>query len=355
MIPAIRPDRQPASWQRIMTDAISRPQELLTALQLPDSLLPAAEAAARLFPLRVPRPYLQRMTAGDPRDPLLLQVLPLHAEHSTPAGFIDDPVGDLDAMKVPGLLHKYHGRVLLITTGACAIHCRYCFRRHFPYSGGQLGGQARAAALAYIRADRSISEVILSGGDPLSLSDGKLAALAADLDGIPHLQRLRIHTRQPIVLPQRVDDRLTDWMSSSRLKIVMVVHANHPQELDSQVGEALREVSRCGVQLLNQSVLLKGINDDSDTLAELSETLLAYGVLPYYLHLLDPVRGAAHFQLDRSDAVALHQRLRDHLPGYLVPRLVTEIAGRASKTSVYNHRKSGSTPPPLNPPERTEP
>jgi len=318
-----------------MTEAITRPDKLLSALSLPDQLLPAAESAARLFPLRVPRPFLQRMTPGDSNDPLLLQVLPLHAEHQDASGFIEDPVGDLDALKAPGLLHKYHGRVLLLTTGACAIHCRYCFRRHFPYAGKQLGHQGRAAAMDYIRADDSITEVILSGGDPLSLSDQRLASLAAELQQIPHLLRLRIHTRQPVVLPQRVDRHLTAWMAASRLKVIMVVHANHPQELDQTVADAFTRIADSGVQLLNQTVLLKGINDDADTLARLSENLFQAGVLPYYLHLLDTVRGASHFAVEHAHAVALHRQLSHRLPGYLLPRLVTEQAGEGSKSSVY--------------------
>jgi len=318
-----------------MSEAITCPAELLKTLQLPLDLLPAAETAARQFPLRVPHPYLQRITPGNEQDPLLLQVLPLHAEQHAAPGFVNDPVGDLDAMKAPGLLHKYHGRVLLMTTGACAIHCRYCFRRHFPYSGDQLGKHARRAALDYIRADPSITEVILSGGDPLSLSDDRLSSLVSELEAIPQLQRLRIHTRQPIVLPQRVDDALLGWLAASRLRVVMVLHANHPQELDPEVADAAARLSEAGVSLLNQSVLLQGINDHADTLGQLSTDLFGLGVLPYYLHQLDPVAGAAHFDCGRQRAIAIHQALLSTLPGYLVPRLVVEEAGKPSKTPVY--------------------
>ena len=335
MITKNSPDRQPALWQRQMSAAITDPAELLQALQLPRQLLPAAIAAAALFPLRVPRPYLQRIRPGDPNDPLLLQVLPLQAEQVSHPDWVADPVGDLAAMRVPGLLHKYHGRVLLMTTGACAVHCRYCFRRHFPYSGGQLSHSAQQLAIDTIRNDPSITEVILSGGDPLSLSDHRLAALVAELQDIPHLQRLRIHTRQPIVLPQRVDQPLAGWISTCRLPVVVVLHCNHPRELDQPVVQAIARLADAGAHLLNQSVLLRGINDDADTLCQLSERLFAAGVLPYYLHLMDRVSGAGHFDVSRADALALHSIISQRLPGYLVPRLVNEQAGRQSKSAVY--------------------
>jgi EF-P beta-lysylation protein EpmB len=319
-----------------MSEAITDPAELLQVLQLPLDLLPAAIAAAALFPLRVPRPYLQRIRPGDRNDPLLLQVLPLQQEQNHHPEWVDDPVGDLDAERVPGLLHKYRGRVLLMTTGACAVHCRYCFRRHYPYSGKALGHSAQRTAIDTIRSDPSITEVILSGGDPLSLSDQRLAALAKELQDIPHLQRLRIHTRQPIVLPQRVDPQLTDWISTCRFPVVVVLHCNHPHELDQPVLDAITRLSNAGARLLNQSVLLRGINDDADTLSQLSEQLFAAGVLPYYLHLMDKVSGAQHFDVSRDHALALHQRLRDRLPGYLLPRLVNEQAGQAAKSAVYN-------------------
>jgi len=325
---------QPPVWQRILSDAITRPADLLDALDLPPGLLPGAEAADALFPLRVPAPFWRRMTRGDPNDPLLRQVLPLDAELSSPPGFVSDPVGDLDAMILPGLLHKYHGRALLITTGACAIHCRYCFRRHFPYSRETSGTSAWRQALQHIRADASLTEVILSGGDPLNLSDARLSALVDELQAIPHLKRLRIHTRLPIVLPQRIDDRLIGWLAGCRLRTVVVIHANHPQEIDDDVGRALARLADSGALLLNQSVLLRGVNDDLGTLVQLSEQLFDRGVLPYYLHLLDTVTGAGHFSVERQRATALHRDLAGRLPGYLLPRLVTEQAGAASKLAV---------------------
>lgn len=334
MIPPIHPLAQPSTWQRLLSEAITRPADLLEALDLPPDLLPGAEVAASLFPLRVPAPYWQRMTHGDPGDPLLRQVLPLDAERTSPPGFSTDPVGDLDAMVSPGLLHKYHGRALLITTGACAIHCRYCFRRHYPYSGENNGTSALQRALQHIRTDTSLNEIILSGGDPLNLSDIRLAALVDELQDIPHLKRLRIHTRLPIVLPQRIDDPFIDWLAGCRLRTVIVIHANHPQELDDDVGRALGRLGDTGALLLNQSVLLRGINDDADTLTQLSEQLFDLGTLPYYLHLLDAVTGAGHFAIERDRAIALHRDLAARLPGYLLPRLVTEQPGAASKLPV---------------------
>lgn len=288
-------------------------------------------APTRRFPLRVPRGYVARMRPGDPADPLLRQVLPLAEEDTLTTGFGKDPVGDLAALAGPGVLHKYHGRALVITTGACAIHCRYCFRRHFPYADAQGRNSDWAAVLDYLAQDESIEEVILSGGDPLALSDSRLATLTQGLDQIPHLQRLRIHTRLPIVLPERVDADLLAWLSMTRLKPVMVLHANHAQELDDSVSAALARLSHIGVCLLNQSVLLRGVNDSVVALRTLSEHLFACGVLPYYLHLMDRVQGAAHFEVQEAQARSLIQELGAQLPGYLLPRLVREQAGAAAK------------------------
>lgn len=334
MITPIPLSPQPTGWQQLLAESITRPAELLRVLDLPDSLLPGAQAAAELFPLRVPRPYWRRIRPGDPDDPLLRQVLPLGAEQHSPPGYSTDPIGDLDAMIQPGLLHKYHGRALLVTTGACAIHCRYCFRRHFPYGGENTGSSACQQALRHIRADHSLNEVILSGGDPLTLSDQRLRQLVTELHDIPHVKRLRIHTRLPIVLPQRIDDALLAWLAAASLKIVMVVHANHPAELDDEVADALKKLAACGMVLLNQSVLLRGVNDHPAPLTQLSEKLFEMGTLPYYLHLLDTVAGAGHFALPRPTAIAIHNRLAARLPGYLLPRLVTEQAGAASKLPV---------------------
>lgn len=325
---------QPALWQTELARAVKDPAELLRLLDLDMALLPQAQRAAQLFPLRVPRGFVARMRKGDVQDPLLQQVLPLGRELEHAPGYDDDPVGDLTAMKTPGVLHKYHGRVLLVLTGACAVHCRYCFRRHFPYSEANPATDHWATALDYLRADTSISEVILSGGDPLALSDARLAELVRQLDEIPHLRRLRIHTRVPVVLPERVDERLLHWMGSTRLTPVVVLHINHAQELDDSTHAAIARLAACGARLLNQSVLLRGVNDSAAVLQELSEALFRSGVTPYYLHLLDRVRGAAHFDVAESEARELLAQVQRTLPGYLVPRLVREQAGAPYKLPV---------------------
>jgi EF-P beta-lysylation protein EpmB len=275
------------------------------------------------------------MCHGDAADPLLRQVLPLDAELLETAGYVTDPVGDLAALAGQGLLHKYHGRALLVTTGACAIHCRYCFRREFPYGEHHAGRQAFANSLEAIRADPSINEVLLSGGDPLTLSDRRLAGLLEGLEAIPHVRRVRVHTRLPVVLPERIDAGfLAAWNSPHRLQRIMVIHANHPQELcgAADVQAALGALQRSGATLLNQSVLLRGVNDSVAALEELSVVLFESGVLPYYLHVLDPVHGAAHFDVPEYEARKLHAALTARLPGYLVPKLVREVPGAAAKT-----------------------
>jgi EF-P beta-lysylation protein EpmB len=328
------PLRSSPGWQQLLADAVTDPGELCTLLDLDPALVLPAMAAAEDFALRVPRSYVARMRKGDPNDPLLLQVLPVAAETQLVEGFVTDPVGDMDRRAAQGLLHKYHGRALLVATGACAVHCRYCFRRHFPYGEESALQQGWLGALEHLRADPTISEVILSGGDPWSLSDRRLKQLTDALQAIPHIRRLRVHTRYPIVLPERVDCGLLDWLQGLRLQKVVVMHANHAHEIDDSVRQACRQLSAAGVTLLNQSVLLKGINDNVDALAELSEALFETHVLPYYLHVLDKVRGAAHFDLPESRALQLHRALTARLPGYLVPKLVREVAGAPAKTAV---------------------
>jgi EF-P beta-lysylation protein EpmB len=334
MIPHPAPACQTSHWRKALSQAVRDPAELLELLALPRELLPAARLAAAQFPLRVPLGYVARMEKGNPADPLLRQVLPLGEELLTTEGFDDDPVGDQAAMAIPGLLHKYAGRVLLITTPACGIHCRYCFRRHFPYTEARAATDDWQAALDYIAADTSIHEVILSGGDPLSLSDQRLARLVGRLDAIPHLKRLRLHTRQVIVLPERVDTSLLDWLANTRLQTVLVIHANHANEINDEVAAALLRLHATNISLLNQAVLLRGVNDDAKVLAALSERLFESHVLPYYLHQLDRVQGAQHFEVIDTQAMKLIQELRDHLPGYLVPRLVREKAGKSSKMPI---------------------
>ncbi|WP_226703665.1 EF-P beta-lysylation protein EpmB [Microbulbifer elongatus] len=323
---------QQRRWQDEMADLVTDPRELLDLLQLAPDQLPQLTAASKLFQLRVPRPYLKRIRPGDPQDPLLLQVLPSAAELEPTPGFTDDPLDEANANPVPGVVHKYRGRLLLITAGQCAVNCRYCFRRAFPYSDNHLNRSQWQQALDYIRSQQDLREIILSGGDPLVMNDRQLGWLAGELEQIPHLDKLRIHTRLPIVAPSRVNSEFLDWFAGSRLKPVLVVHCNHANEIDADVAAALARLRAAGVTLLNQSVLLKGVNDSAEALASLSERLFDAGVLPYYLHQLDRVQGAAHFEISDDDARALVEKLRHRLPGYLVPRLVREIPAEKSKT-----------------------
>jgi EF-P beta-lysylation protein EpmB len=321
-------------WQQALADAITDPAELCRVLDLDPSAIAATLPAARQFPLRVPRSFVAKMRRGDPRDPLLLQVLPLAAEMDVVAGYGCDPVGDLASRASHGLLHKYSGRALLIATGACAVHCRYCFRRHFPYSEESALTDGWSSALRHLSDDPTVSELILSGGDPLSLSDRRLRQLSDGLKSVPHIRRLRIHTRYPVVLPERIDEGFLEWLHSVELQKIVVLHANHPREFDDETRQACRSLREAGATLLNQAVLLAGINDEPSTLAALSEALFDAGVLPYYLHVLDRVQGAAHFDVPEATAIAIHAELAARLPGYLVPKLVREIAGAPAKMPV---------------------
>lgn len=324
------------SWQEQLADLCTDPAELLQLLGLSAQDPGLSHAALHAFPLRVPRPYIARMTPGDPRDPLLLQVLPLAAEDSLVPGYSTDPVGELQVNNSSGLLHKYAGRVLLVTTSSCAIHCRYCFRRHFPYADNRPGRTQWQASFDYIAANPEITEVILSGGDPLSCSNAWLAWLVDSIGAIAHVKRLRLHSRLPVMLPRRIDDALLQILGRTRLQVVMVLHANHHREFDAEVDAACARMRQSGMHLLNQSVLLKGINDTGDALCNLSERLFAAGVLPYYLHMLDKVQGAAHFEVPESEALALMSAMQARLPGYLVPRLVREESGQPAKTPLQS-------------------
>lgn len=331
MIPKSPLRAQPAAWQRELARGFSSPGPMLHALGLDPAVCGVSDAADARFRTRVPRGFVARMRHGDPHDPLLHQVLPRTLETLPADGYGPDPVGERDARRAPGLLHKYRGRALLVTTAACAVHCRYCFRRAYPYAESLNTPERWGPALDWLSRHTEVEEVLLSGGDPLSLPDSALGALAQALEGLAHLRRLRLHTRLPVVLPERVDSALTGWLARSRLQRVVVIHANHPHEIDASVRAALARLRAAGCTLLNQSVLLAGVNDSVATLAALSETLFAAGVLPYYLHQLDPVEGAAHFAVDDSRARALFRGLRARLPGYLVPRLVFEAAGADAK------------------------
>ena len=330
------------SWQRSLGEAIGTLQELLDALELDPESIDGFDPSLKEFPLRVPRAYVARMRKGDPADPLLLQVLPQRVERLDVPGFSPDPLRETGLAR-HGVLGKYSGRALLVTTSACPLHCRYCFRRHFPYADQVAAKERWGPALGELRRTPDITEVILSGGDPLSLGNRRVNELIRSIEGIGRVDTVRIHTRFPIVLPERIEPGLLKILAGTRLNTVMVVHCNHASEIDAAVRSALRAVARAGAHLLNQSVLLRGINDDADRLEALSRALFDCGVLPYYLHLLDPVSGAAHFDIPDSRGTELIAELRRRLPGYLVPRLVKEEPGEPSKTAVRAPRAgSGS-------------
>ena len=328
MIPAKTEPTNDEAWRGELRDVITHVDELLTALALTRDDVELT--SGREFPLRVPRSFVRRMRRGDPDDPLLRQVLPLSAEDDETAGYVVDPLEETEAIAARGVLQKYQGRVLVLATGACAVHCRYCFRRHFPYDAHR---QASGfPGLDVIADDPSISEVILSGGDPLVLTDGHLERLIKRIEAIPHVRRLRLHTRVPVVIPSRSTETLARIFDATRLSVVIVLHANHPNEIDAEVTQRLQALAT--VPLFNQSVLLRGINDDPGTLIDLSESLFEAGVIPYYLHLPDRVAGTAHFDVPIERAIALHREISAALPGYLVPRLVKETAGADGKSPV---------------------
>jgi len=322
------------NWQQQLSEAFNSIEDLCHYLHLPIDALPVSNVAATNFPIRVPLSFAACMEKGNPDDPLLKQVLPTQEELIAYPGFNNDPVGDLKATAQTGVIHKYHGRVLLINTGSCAINCRYCFRRNFPYAELQLSKQSELAAINYIRQDRSLSEVILSGGDPLLLNDARLAKLLEQLDDIEHIKRIRIHSRLPIVLPARITDEFIKTLQKSSKQIVIVVHCNHANEINNRVISAFNTLKAHGITLFNQSVLLKGVNDQVDTLCALSEKLFHHGVIPYYLHLLDKAAGTGHFEISETQAVELIKEVQATLPGYLVPKLVKEVAGQNSKQIV---------------------
>lgn len=324
-------DRESRDWRTELKNAVRDPAQLLAVLDLPRELLEPARQAGKSFPLFAPWSYIERMTPGTLADPLLRQVLPLGDELLDVAGFEMDAVGDQPALKSAGLLQKYQGRALLITTGACAVHCRYCFRRHYPYSTGPRSVDDWEPAFDLLREDDTIEEVLLSGGDPLTLVDETLAALAQRLAEIPHLRRLRVHTRLPVIIPSRVNRELLGWLRGTRLAPVVVIHANHAQELDNEVAQSLARLVDAGVPLLNQAVLLRGVNDSTAALVELSKRLVDLRVMPYYLHQLDRVAGAAHFEVPVARGLQLMAEMRTRLPGYAVPRYVQELAGEPHK------------------------
>lgn len=322
---------QSLSWQKILQNAIRTKQDLLNALEIDESSLSEACDAPDSFPILAPRPFVERMEKRNPNDPLLRQVLATKAEWTDTLGKAD-PLDEAQFSPVPGLIHKYSGRVLLITAGTCAVNCRYCFRRHTDYQAGMLTVSRLESVHEYISQNTCISEVILSGGDPLMLSDTKLGLIIGRLESIRHLKRLRIHTRLPIVIPQRITAELCQQLRESRLRTTVVVHANHAREIDKPVTEAVRQLRSAGVTVLNQAVLLKGVNDNPDSLIDLSETLFEADILPYYLHTFDSVLGAMHFERNLVEVLEIFKQVQARLPGYLLPKLVSEWPGEPSKT-----------------------
>lgn len=321
-------------WRQILAQAFRRPQELLEYLKLPLSQLPERLQACDEFSMLVPRPYAAQMEPGNIADPLLRQVLPQATENEHRPGYITDPLAEKDTNIQPGIIHKYRGRILLLAAAGCAVNCRYCFRRHFAYSDNRISRKQWAEALNYVAEDASISEVILSGGDPLLLQDEVLQELVQRIADISHVRRLRIHSRLPVVIPQRLTRPLLEMLSNSRLQTSVVLHVNHPKELTETHRQPLLTLRQNGITLLNQAVLLKNVNNELGILSDLSERLFEFGVLPYYLHLLDSVRGAHHFDVSEQEAVFLYRQLLAELPGYLVPRLVREEAGKANKSPI---------------------
>jgi EF-P beta-lysylation protein EpmB len=332
MIPLNAPHWQTTDWQQQYRDMIRSPEQLWQRLALDPGDRPDIQTALADFPLRVTEAFVAKMQPGDWNDPLLLQILPQAQELNEQPGYSNDPLQEAASNPVPGLIHKYRGRVLMVTTPACAVHCRYCFRRAFPYNDNRASQDDWRAALDYISAHPEINEVILSGGDPLSAPDDYLHQLVDRLAALPQINTLRLHTRLPLVLPARITHGLIDALTRPQLHTVIVVHANHPNEVDSDTVTALLELKRAGFTLFNQSVLLKGVNDCAKTLTSLSKQLFDCGVLPYYLHVLDKVNGAGHFHVDDAKAQQIMQQLLASLPGYLVPRLVREEPGQRSKT-----------------------
>lgn len=325
--PPIRED-----WLQQLADVVTDPAELLQLLSLEKHAdLAAGSNARKLFALRVPRAFIQRMKPGDAQDPLLRQVLTQSQEFNDVPGYSTDPLDEQSSV-VPGLLHKYTNRALLLVKGGCAVNCRYCFRRHFPYQDNQGNKRNWQAAINYIAAHQELDEIIFSGGDPLMAKDHELAWLVTALEKIPHLKRLRIHSRLPVVIPARITEGLCQILAETRLQVLLVSHINHAQEIDDQLRYSMQMLKRAGVTLLNQSVLLRAVNDNAQTLADLSHALFDAGILPYYLHVLDKVQGAAHFFVSDDEARTLVQQLLTMVSGYMVPKLARETGGEPSKT-----------------------
>ncbi|MBF4256251.1 EF-P beta-lysylation protein EpmB [Vibrio anguillarum] len=324
------------NWLQQLTNAISNPAELLQQLEIDPALWQNGFAARKLFALRVPQSFVDRMEKGNPYDPLLRQVLPLNEEFEWHDGYSNDPL-DEQNNAIPGLLHKYRNRVLMIVKGGCAINCRYCFRRHFPYQENKGSKQVWQQSVDYITAHPELNEVILSGGDPLMAKDEELRWLIDAISSVPHIKRLRIHSRLPVVIPARITDALCDLLRETRLQVILVTHINHANEINLEFKQQMSRLRAINVTLLNQGVLLKGVNDSVDAQVALSETLFDAGILPYYLHVLDKVQGAAHFFVSDQKAKEIMAGVIERVSGYLVAKLTREIGGRASKTPLDLH------------------
>ena len=322
------------TWQKVLAEGFRSAHDLLDYLDL--SHQHTSAAAEDLFATRVPKSFADLMEKGNPNDPLLVQVLATGLETEYQPAYTEDPLQEKTFNSRPGVIHKYHGRVLLVLTGACAINCRYCFRRHFAYEDNNPSSKAWLDIIHDIGKDTTINELILSGGDPLLASDKLIKNLIFKIESYPHIKTLRIHSRMPVVLPQRVTNELVHLLAETRLKTVVVLHTNHPNELSEDVFKACQLLKESGCHILNQSVLLKGVNDDVETLSALSQKLFECGVLPYYLHILDKVAGVHHFDVDVSQAKEMFGQLQERLPGYLVPKLAVEIPGKGSKTLLYS-------------------
>ncbi len=325
------------NWLKELASAVSSPEQLLDLLEIPQSQRPENQgdevgfSATKSFAQRVPHSFIERMKKGDINDPLLRQVLPVAEELELHPGYSADPLEE-QGNQQPGLLHKYHNRVLLIVKGGCAVNCRYCFRRHFPYDENRGSKAVWKQSLSYIAQHSEIDEVILSGGDPLMAKDHELEWLVKEIEQIPHIVRLRIHSRLPVVIPSRITDELCRVLQATRLKVIFVSHINHANEVDGKLAAALNKLKHSDIHLLNQSVLLKGVNDSVAAQKKLSEALFEAGVQPYYLHLLDKVQGAAHFYVSDSKAKQIMAQLMAKMSGYMIPKLTREIGGKPSKT-----------------------